>query len=88
MFEEENRGGKWRRKIGKKVARTASTGQLPHIMPGRGECSKMKKPKEVGEKLEEKTGARSIERNFNAVLEIYTENSKLDVQIRVNAKRL
>lgn len=31
---------------------------------------------------------RKIERNFNAVLEIYTENSKLDVQIRVNAKRL
>ncbi|OAD54785.1 hypothetical protein WN48_05984 [Eufriesea mexicana] len=31
---------------------------------------------------------RKIERNFNAVLEIYTENNKLDVQIRVNVKRL
>ena len=31
---------------------------------------------------------RKIERSFNAVLEIYTENSKLDVQIRVNIKRL
>lgn len=29
---------------------------------------------------------RKIERNFNAVLEIYTENNKLDVQIRVNVK--
>ncbi|CAK9815019.1 hypothetical protein ANTPLA_LOCUS8458 [Anthophora plagiata] len=31
---------------------------------------------------------RKIERNLNAILEIYTENNKLDVQIRVNVKRL
>ncbi|XP_076244195.1 spindle defective 2 [Calliopsis andreniformis] len=31
---------------------------------------------------------RKIERNLNAVLEIYTKNSKFDVQIRVNVKRL
>ncbi|XP_026299721.1 uncharacterized protein LOC100576185 isoform X2 [Apis mellifera] len=31
---------------------------------------------------------RKIERNFNAVLEIYTENNKLEVQIRVNVKQL
>ncbi|XP_078046227.1 spindle defective 2 isoform X1 [Augochlora pura] len=30
---------------------------------------------------------RNIERSFNAVLEIYTENSKLDVQIKVNVER-
>lgn len=29
---------------------------------------------------------RKIERNINAVLEIYTENNKLDVQIKVNVK--
>lgn len=31
---------------------------------------------------------RKVERNFNAVLEIYTENNKLEVQIRVNVKQL
>ncbi|XP_006619497.1 uncharacterized protein LOC102681909 isoform X1 [Apis dorsata] len=31
---------------------------------------------------------RKIERNFNAVLEIYTENNKFEVQIRVNVKQL
>lgn len=31
---------------------------------------------------------RKIERNLNAALEIYTENNKVDVQIRVNVKRL
>ena len=31
---------------------------------------------------------RKVERNFDAVLEIYTENNKFDVQIRVNVKRL
>ncbi|XP_076393462.1 spindle defective 2 isoform X4 [Megachile rotundata] len=31
---------------------------------------------------------RKIERNFDATLEIYTENNKFDVQIKVNVKRL
>ncbi|XP_026670339.1 uncharacterized protein LOC108626103 isoform X2 [Ceratina calcarata] len=31
---------------------------------------------------------RKIERNLTAALEIYTENNKVDVQIRVNVKRL
>lgn len=31
---------------------------------------------------------RKVERNFDAVLEIYTDNNKFDVQIRVNVKRL
>ncbi|XP_061938216.1 uncharacterized protein LOC107995913 isoform X2 [Apis cerana] len=31
---------------------------------------------------------RKVERNFNAILEIYTENNKLEVQIRVNVKQL
>ncbi|XP_031849368.1 spindle defective 2 [Nomia melanderi] len=31
---------------------------------------------------------RKIDRSFNAVLEIYTENNKLDVQIKVNVKRM
>ncbi|XP_076756265.1 spindle defective 2 [Xylocopa sonorina] len=30
---------------------------------------------------------RKIERNLNAILEIYTENNKIEVQIRVNVKR-
>ncbi|XP_053982063.1 uncharacterized protein LOC128878148 isoform X1 [Hylaeus volcanicus] len=31
---------------------------------------------------------RKVERSINAVLEIYTENSKVDVQIKVNVKRM
>nr|XP_033342551.1 uncharacterized protein LOC117229834 isoform X3 [Megalopta genalis] len=31
---------------------------------------------------------RKVERSFNAVLEIYTENNKLDVQIKVNVERM
>ncbi|XP_076647680.1 spindle defective 2 isoform X2 [Halictus rubicundus] len=31
---------------------------------------------------------RKVDRSFNAVLEIYTENNKLDVQIKVNVKRM